>query len=245
MSKILGIDLGSASIGYVIRDNDESPEKQIVKKGVITFESGMQKGQSGYVSPTADRRTARGKRNLIRARKYRKWALLKVLIKNQMVPLTKDELENWSTYKKGRVNKFPENEQFLSWLKCHFSYDGCKNEYKNPYDLRVKATEEKLSKHEFGRALYHLVQRRGYKNISEKDKETEKQKEKREGEDGLEQALQKHNDILSKALKNEFLDKGKRVRNEYPFRKEYKYELEVICKKQGFDISEREKNYKK
>lgn len=63
----LGIDLGSSSLGWTLRDGNE-----FKKKGVITFNSGMVKGQGGYTSPTRDRREARSKRRLIQARKYRK-----------------------------------------------------------------------------------------------------------------------------------------------------------------------------
>lgn len=226
----LGLDLGSSSLGWAIR-NDEN----ISKKGVITFPSGMVKGQGGYSSPTRDRREARSKRNLIRARKYRKWELLKILCKNkEFVPLDINELETWSEYKKGKIRAFPENPNFLSWLACDFSYqDGEK--YKNPYELRVKALDEKLSKHEFGRTLFHIVQRRGYKDIGESDKETETQIKRRD-ESGFQDALD-NNRTIAEALTNEFLKKGKRARNEYPYREEYQKELELICKGQGYDIS--------
>lgn len=226
----LGLDLGSSSLGWAIRNGDE-----ISKKGVITFSSGMVKGQGGYSSPTRDRREARSKRNLIKARKYRKWQLLKILCENtEFVPLEKSELDVWSNYKKGRIRKFPESEKFLSWLSCDFSYEGGEK-YKNPYELRVKALDEKLTKHEFGRVLYHLVQRRGYKDIGESDKETETQI-KRRGESGFQEALDS-NRTIAEALKNEFLDKGKRARNEYPYREEYQKELELICRAQGYSIS--------
>lgn len=230
--KKVGIDLGSASLGWVITE-----EGKIVKKGVVRFDTGMKKGQSGgYESPTRKRREARAKRNLIRARKYRKWELLKILVDVDFVPLNIGELETWSKYKKGRVRKFPENEKFLSWLACDFSYEnGIK--YKNPYDLRIIALEKSVSKHEFGRALYHLIQRRGYKDIGETDSETEKQIERRGGESGFQKALDENDNIIAKALVNEFLNKNKRARNQYPFRKEYQYELETLCKAQGYDIS--------
>jgi CRISPR-associated endonuclease Csn1 len=64
--KKLGLDMGSSSLGWVITENGK-----IVKKGVVTFDTGMVKDQSGgYVSPTRERREVRSKRNLIRARKY-------------------------------------------------------------------------------------------------------------------------------------------------------------------------------
>src|SRR5690554_5035159 len=104
----LGIDLGSSSLGWSIREGDT-----FERKGVIIFNSGMVKGQGGYSSPTKDRREARSKRRLIQARKYRKWELLNVLINKDYVPLNKNELERWSKYKKGEIRKFPENEKFL------------------------------------------------------------------------------------------------------------------------------------
>lgn len=244
--KKLGLDIGSSSIGWALRD-----ENNCFTNGVITFKSGMVKGQTGgYTSPTKDRREARSKRKLIQARKYRKWELLKMLL-NEFVPLDKTELENWSKYKKGQIQKFPENPNFLKWLKCDFSYINIETKYNNPYELRVIASENKLSKHEFGRALYHLVQRRGYKNIGEsdteefdaelasKDSETKTQLERREKE-GFKKALDKYGTI-AKALQKEFLDKGIRARNQYPLRREYKHELEQICKAQGYDISTNDK----
>ena len=157
MAKKIGIDLGSASLGWFIRE-----ENQIIHNGVVTFSTGMTKGTGGYASPTKDRREARSKRRLIQARKYRKIELLKKLIEYSCVPLLKTDLELWSKYQKGKQRKFPETEEFLKWLACDFTYLDDGQKYKNPYELRVKTIDNKLSKHEFGRALYHLVQRRGY-----------------------------------------------------------------------------------
>lgn len=228
--KKIGLDVGSSSIGWAIRENN-----QITEKGVVTFDSGMMKGQTGgYTSPTKDRREARSKRGLIQARKYRKWQLLKVLLQ-EFVPLEQSELEIWSKYKKGQIQKFPENAKFLKWLACDFTYLGNDIKYNNPYELRVKALDKKLSKQEFGRALYHLVQRRGYKDIGETDTETEKQKQRREDE-GFNEAIQT-NRTVAEALTKNFLDKGERARNQYPYRDEYRNELELICKGQGYNIS--------
>lgn len=237
MAKKIGIDLGSASLGWFIRE-----ENQIINNGVVTFSTGMTKGTGGYSSPTKDRREARSKRRLIQARKYRKIELLKVLVEYFYVPLLEEELEIWSKYKKGRERKFPETDVFKKWLACDFTYleDGTK--YNNPYELRVKAIDNKLTKHEFGRALYHLVQRRGYKDIGEKDNETKTQIERR-GESGFKAAMENENNrTIAEALTNDFLIKGERVRNEYPYRGEYEKEFQKICEGQGFDISQNEKN---
>lgn len=232
--KKIGIDLGSSSLGYVITEDGK-----IIRKGVVRFNTGMAKGQSGgYVSPTRERREARSKRNLIRAKKYRKWELLKILVNENFVPLTKNELEIWSKYKKGQIRKFPENEIFQKWLACDFAYEGG-GKYKNPYELRVKALDGIVSRHEFGRALYHLIQRRGYKDIGETDIETKKQKERRE-ESSFQKALSENGNIISKALLNEFLNNNKRARNQYPYREEYQFELEELCKAQNYDTSKKQ-----
>lgn len=230
----LGLDLGSSSLGWALREDDK-----IEKRGVITFHSGMVKGQGGYSSPTKDRREARSKRRLIQSRKYRKWELLKVLV-DEFVPLNKSELEVWCKYKKGQLRNFPENNLFLKWLNCDFSYLEEGINYENPYELRVKALDHKLSKHEFGRALYHLVQRRGYKDIGETDTETKKQIDRR-GESGFKTALE-NNRTIAEALTKEFLNNSKRARNQYPYREEYQDELESICKGQGYDVSKNEKS---
>lgn len=233
--RILGLDIGSSSIGWNIKEFNT-----IIKYGVVTFGSGMIKGEKGYSSPTKDRREDRLPRNLKRARKYRKWALLELLIKNQMVPLSIQELDKWRKYVKGKKRVFPENKAFKSWLACNFNYtNGIK--YKNPYELRVKGLDHKLSPHEFGRTLYHIVQRRGYKDIGEKDKETKKQIERRE-QTGFGKMLEENRTLGETLLKN-YLEKNIRARNEYPYRHEYLKELEVICEAQGYDIKKKDNNY--
>lgn len=47
---------------------------------------------------------------------------------------------------------------------------------RDPYDLRARALDEKLTHHEIGRALFHLNQRRGFKS--------NRKAERKEGEDG-------------------------------------------------------------
>lgn len=232
--KKLGLDLGSSSLGWFLREQEE-----IIDFGSIIFNSGMVKGTSGYSSPTKDRREARLKRNPIKARKYRKTLMLNELKRHSMVPLDEKEIKNWSEYKKGRSKNFPDNLDFKKWLACNFSFNNGSN-YKNPYELRVKALDEKLTPMELGRALYHLVQRRGFKDIGETNKETKKQIERRK-ESGFQEALASHRTI-AEALQKEYLEKNIRARDNYPYRDEYEEELLNILGKQGFSLK---KNTKK
>lgn len=225
--KKIGFDIGSSSIGWAVRDYNE-----LTHFGVVTFKSGMVKGQGGYSSPAKDRRLSRGKRTLAKVRKQRKGYLLKLLEKKYLVPIDIEELNDWIKYKKGIVSKFPKNQQFLSWLQCDFSYQNG-NKYKNPYELRNKALDEKLTKHELGRVLYHLVQRRGYKDIGEKDSETKKQIERRNKSKFSEKLSQRRS--LGETLFKDYLKNDLKVRNEYPFREEYDNELLLILKNQGYN----------
>jgi CRISPR-associated endonuclease Csn1 len=54
---------------------------------------------------------------------------------------------------------------------------------KNPYELRARGLDNRLSPFEFGRALYHLGQRRGFKSNRRTDKKSENTGNKKIGED--------------------------------------------------------------
>jgi CRISPR-associated endonuclease Csn1 len=183
-TKILGLDLGTNSIGWAIRDTDELLENQIIDYGVIVFRKGVGDGKSGEFSLAAERRKNRSKRRLYNAKRYRKWELLKVLIEEGMCPLTKEELKLWSAgdwqsidgEKKNLGRVYPMgNAEFQKWLALDPSYFGDKGKTKkgktirkSPYDLRCELIEryeddEQTRKNKIGRALYHFAQRRGFK----------------------------------------------------------------------------------
>ena len=177
MAKILGLDLGTNSIGWAIRNTEVSKENQIVDDGVLIFQKGVGDGKSGEFSLAAERRDHRSKRRLYNAKRYRKWATLKVLIENNMCPLSDVELDKWRKYKKEDGGRnYPTSPDFTSWLRMDFDLDG-KLDYTNPYELRCELLE-KYNKNDInrlykiGRAFYHLVQRRGFKTSRKNDKTT-------------------------------------------------------------------------
>src|SRR5882762_1475589 len=100
MEKILGLDLGTNSIGWAIRELSDK-ENQIVDKGVLTFEKGVGEGKSGEFPLVQKRTESRHKRRNYQAEKYRKWTLLQALITHHMCPLTLAELDEWRKYTKG------------------------------------------------------------------------------------------------------------------------------------------------
>jgi len=157
MAKILGLDLGTNSLGWAIVENDKESGKETLKlknKGVVIFSEGVGRGSQGQEISRAAQRTAfRGTRKLKFRRKLRKYETLLVLSESKMCPLTKDEVIAW---KKSNFKEYPTNEIFLNWLKT----DDDKQKY--PYFFRDKASREKINKLDLGRAFYHLAQRRGF-----------------------------------------------------------------------------------
>lgn len=63
-------------------------------------------------------------------------------------------------------------------------------EVKDPYTLRAKGITEKLELHEFGRALFHLNQRRGFKSNRKTDAEDDDEKATKTGIKRLEEQLE-------------------------------------------------------
>jgi len=154
MSKILGLDLGTNSIGWALVEKDEK-EFTLKDKGVRIFTEGV-KSEKGIESSRAAERTGfRSTRRIKYRRKLRKYETLKVLSLNGMCPLSVDEVEDW---KKSGFKNYPLNPKFLVWLKTDESTNT------NPYFYRERASKQKVSLMEFGRALYHIAQRRGFKS---------------------------------------------------------------------------------
>lgn len=164
MTKILGLDLGTNSIGWaVVGENKRFQQNSIFPledKGVHIFSEGVKIEKGVESSKAAERRQFRSARRLKFRRKLRKYETLKVLIKNGMCPLSLDELEKWrslkdtSTGKTQTFKNYPQSKEFLNWLRTD-------NE-RNPYHFRAKAAKNKLPPMQLGRAFYHLAQRRGF-----------------------------------------------------------------------------------
>jgi CRISPR-associated endonuclease Csn1 len=122
MDKVLGLDLGTNSIGWAIREINSELENQIIDKGVLTFDKGVAEVK-GIETPMVKARTeARGKRRNYQSEKYRKWELLECLIHEGMCPITIEELNGWRHYTKGVGRRYPQSEKFIQWLR--FDFDG-------------------------------------------------------------------------------------------------------------------------
>ncbi|CAA7197615.1 type II CRISPR RNA-guided endonuclease Cas9 [Chryseobacterium potabilaquae] len=258
MSKVLGIDLGTNSIGWAIRNTDLA-ENQIEDFGVITFEKGVA-SEKGNEFPKVQKRTqSRGKRRNYQAEKYRKFALLDFLIEKDMCPLTREEFNNWKLYKKGKRKEYPQSEVFLNWIRFDFDGDGLpdfhlfgKNKDESYYIFRAFSVDEKYknifadNSHILGRVFYQLVQRRGFKGKDEEESKTILEGSKdgnTKGRDSIEEYLEKYK-TLGAALYNYQKDFGGRIRQRYNLRKDFEFELQEICKVHQISPSDYKKLWK-
>ncbi len=251
MNKILGLDLGTNSIGWAIRDTSVS-DNQIVDKGVLTFEKGVGEGKSGEYPLVQKRTESRSKRRNYQAEKYRKWALLQALISRGMCPLSLSELDEWRKYTKGSPRKYPQSTAFTQWLHYDFDGDGVTDyerlgfsKHENHYLFRMLAASEK-PEHKviftenpllLGRVLYHMVQRRGFRGRDEEESKTIMQGAKdgsTVGVDAIAPYLDRYK-TLGSALYFLHKEKGEKIRRRYNLRSDYEQELKVICEVQGIE----------
>ncbi len=151
MAKILGLDLGTNSIGWAVVDSEKNTTS-LLDKGVHIFSEGVKIEKGIESSKAAERTKFRSARRIKFRRKLRKQETLTVLIKHNMCPLSMEELNLWIEDKKA----YPKSEEFIKWLHT----DEATNI--NPYYFRDKASRESIPLKELGRALYHLSQRRGF-----------------------------------------------------------------------------------
>ena len=240
MEKILGVDLGTNSIGLTLREDNE-----FSWYGVYTFKKGVGEGKSGEYSYAAERTKHRSSRRLYNARRYRKWETLKVLIEADFCPLSIENLIRWKHYEKGIGRIFPITDiAFGQWIKLDFDLDGVPD-FSSPYQLRKLLISEELdlseseNRYKVGRALYHIAQRRGFKS-SRKSGANEKtavykgsNETKTIGRNEYESLIAENGSLGAAFAYLE--NNGVRVRNRYTLRTDYQQEVAKILEIQKID----------
>lgn len=180
MKKVLGLDLGVASIGWAFIQEDEA-KSEILGMGVriipLNPDERDEFTAGNAISKNAKRRMKRGMRRNIYRRTLRKDLLRKALLEAGIDP-GKDLFEG------------------LSKLSL--------------WELRSKAASEQISLDELGRVLYHLNQKRGFKSNRKTDgaeedpkKESEYKAEIRKNAQMLEEAQQTIGQYMFQELSND------------------------------------------
>ena len=230
MTKILGIDTGTNSLGWAIVEK-QADEYHLLDKGVNIFQEGV-KVEKGIESSKAAERTAHKAARVRNYRiKLRKIRLLRILGDAHLCPpLSKAELSAWRLKK-----EYPKNDLFMQWQGTDDESE------KTPYAYRHKCLHECLDfnsmtdRYILGRAFYHMIQRRGFLS-NRKDQSGDDTGKVKESISNLTQEM--HDDGYE-YLGDYFYslyNKGEKIRNHYTARNEhYLAEFKAICEKQKLD----------
>ena len=230
MTKILGIDTGTNSLGWAIVEK-QADEYHLLDKGVNIFQEGV-KIEKGIESSKAAERTAHKAARVRNYRiKLRKIRLLRILSDAHLCPsLSKVELSAWRLKK-----EYPKNELFMQWQSTDDESE------KTPYAYRHKCLHDCLDfssvtdRYILGRAFYHMIQRRGFLS-NRKDQSADDTGKVKESISNLTQEM---HDAGYEYLGDYFYslyNKGEKIRNHYTARNEhYLAEFKAICEKQNLD----------
>lgn len=230
MTKILGIDTGTNSLGWAIVEK-KADEYHLQDKGVNIFQEGVKIEKGIESSKAADRMAHKAARVRNYRIKLRKIRLLRILSDAHLCPpLSKVELSAWRLKK-----EYPKNDLFMQWQGTDDESE------KTPYAYRHKCLHECLDfnsmtdRYILGRAFYHMIQRRGFLS-NRKDQSGDDTGKVKESISNLTQEM--HDDGYE-YLGDYFYslyNKGEKIRNHYTARNEhYLAEFKAICEKQKLD----------
>ncbi|WXU00551.1 MAG: CRISPR-associated endonuclease Cas9 [Catillopecten margaritatus gill symbiont] len=131
--KVLGLDLGSNSIGWALMSEIDGEVNQIIDLGSRIFNKAVE--DKVPTPKNQKRRDMRLGRRVLQRRARRKQRMINYLISLDLLP---QELHN------------------------NFGQEKLLNELGDPYELRAKGLDEQLTPFELGRVLLHFVARRGF-----------------------------------------------------------------------------------
>jgi CRISPR-associated endonuclease Csn1 len=147
METVLGIDLGTESLGWALVQPD-----RILAAGVRVFDAGVDdlEADGKGISRNAARREARLARRRLRRLTQRLSQLADLLASSGLLP----------------------NGNYRDSVERHQLFLSMDKGLPSPYELRARALSERLEPYALGRALYHLAQRRGFMS-NRKSKQSE------------------------------------------------------------------------
>ena len=133
IKKVLGLDLGSNSIGWALLEEVDKRPQSIIDLGCRIFNKAVE--DQTPTPKNVSRRNARLTRRVLQRRSRRKQRMLHYLISLSLLPES---------------------------LRNDHSPEITLNSIGDPYELRAKALDDPLEKYELGRIFLHFVQRRGF-----------------------------------------------------------------------------------
>ncbi|NPV00522.1 MAG: type II CRISPR RNA-guided endonuclease Cas9 [Brevinematales bacterium] len=220
---ILGLDLGSNSLGWAVIQNDgKKNPKAILGMGVRIFNPGMKDLEtSNPVTAASDRRNARQIRRQSDRRRRRKLKVYYLLKNIGLFPSGETREGFIERIDKETVGKYLDQ-----------SFDPKQFFHIIPYYLRTRALDHQLSPEELARVLYHLAQRRGF--LSNR-KELRKQDDYGKVKKGISELHQEIENSGNRTIGEHYSKSNpleKRIRGRYTGRDMYLDEFETIFEKQ-------------
>jgi CRISPR-associated endonuclease Csn1 len=173
---ILALDLGTASVGWALMEEEAGNPIRIVRTGARVFPAGVE----GEIERGSDqsravaRREARGHRRLLDRKRRRQTDWVHRLQRAGLLPAG-----DWTDPEVRHNALLQLDQQFFPPEQARQA------PHVLLYRLRAEALDRRLTPHELGRALYHLAQRRGFlsnrKSAPKKDEKPGEIKQEIEG----------------------------------------------------------------
>jgi CRISPR-associated endonuclease Csn1 len=249
---VLGIDLGSASLGWALVALDHTGNAcGLLRAGVRTFDPGVEGTdlaiqQGRDESSSAKRRQMRLQRRHLRRRAARQRELFELLQQHALLPPYPETIPPQRPHVTN-AQKSEMRHALLNALDLDLSERWKPRmtalpaaAHVLPYFLRATALSERLEPHEVGRALYHLGQRRGFKsNRREIARTKEQEKEKSKVYAGITEIESEMRQRGAQTLGSFFAsldptdEKQKRIRNRWTARSMFEGEFDAIWKAQA------------
>lgn len=240
----LGLDLGTSSLGWAVTVREGVSVGSILNAGVTVFPSGKAMVNGVEKTNNEERRNSRQARRQLARRRLRKQHLLRLLIENDMCPLTQTELDGWMKWDKSKPTeerrRFPDSPRFREWLAL------------DPYRLRAEAVDTPLgddadggftAREKLGRILYSIIQHRGFlsSRSGKEDGSIYTSTVEKNGKVGIDETRAALGDrtlgqyLYSIAPKegDPFSDQTDRVRSRYTLREMYVEEFDRIWTRQA------------
>jgi CRISPR-associated endonuclease Csn1 len=229
---ILGLDLGTNSIGWSLLEADEKARPVgLIDCGSRIFQAGMEDMESpSPVSRAAARRDKRMIRRQIARRRRRMEKLQNILKKNGLLPAEQEtgeaikriDVEAMKELRKARPADLPSADALAHVL---------------PYYLRARALDRKVEPYVLGRIIYHLAHRRGFlSNRKNQGKDTEEGQVK----ESIAELRVKMSEAGARTLGEYFSGlkpEENRIRAQWTARDMYENEFNMICNAQSHLIS--------
>jgi len=252
---ILGIDLGSASIGWAVLTRPEAGENALLASGVRIFDPGVA-GEIGDIEAGKDEARGKARRQARQSRRQtwrRAWRMKKLFREMQgaglLPPTAPGEYRDEAKARYDTIEAL-DGELRARWLTpgrppavpASASGTGASPalqpapapEHVLPYSLRARALDLRLEPFEIGRALYHLGQRRGFlSNRLTAPKEDEEEGQVREGISSLEEEMRQAQARTLGEYFSRLNPTEERIRRRWTARSMYEDEFDLIWKAQA------------